>query len=260
MVVDSVPGSPRAADQISSPGQFSALMSMVSAVQPDFGRVVDDIARSGLAALPTADGVGVAVLEDGKLTHLGDTDDFVAVVDDAQYAAMRGPCVTAAQERRTVVAPAPAEKGGWPELAPHLRAAGVQSALSIPLTVEDRLIGTLNVYARRPDAFDAETAARGESFATPAAAALQRALVAQQARRAAVRLGEAVAGRRAVNRTVGLLMGQDGLEAAEAHAHLAGIAEAGGQDLVAAARELWDQRVASGRPVPGRQPVGAGER
>jgi len=71
MVVDSVPGSPPAADQISSPEQFSALMSMVSAVQPDFGRVVDDIARSGLAALPTADGVGLAVLEDGKLTHLG---------------------------------------------------------------------------------------------------------------------------------------------------------------------------------------------
>ena len=235
--------------QIDSPEQLAALMSMVSAVQPEFDRAVRDIARAGLTALPAADGVGLAVLEDGRLSHLGDTDDFVAQVDDAQYTAMQGPCVTAAVERRTVVVPSLPAETAWPELQPRAAAVGVHSALSIPLTIEDRLIGTLNVYARRPDAFDAATAIRGERFAAPAAAALQRALVVQQVRRTTERLTQALATRRRINRTVGLLMAQDGLEAAEARARLEQAAVTRGEGLETVAQQLWDERPAHGRPV-----------
>ena len=260
MVPDPIPDSAATPGRIESPEQLSALMTMISTVQPDFDRAVSRIARSGLTALPGADGVGVAVLQGGRLSHLSDTDDFVAEVDDAQYGAMQGPCVTAALERRTVVAPSLTGPDGWPALAPQLEAAGVRSALSIPLTVQERLIGTLNVYARRPDAFDTRSAALGERFATPAAAALQRALVVRQAQRTAACLSRALAGRRIVNRAVGVLMAQDGLEAAEAHAHLEETAAARGRDLETVAQELWDERVASGRPALVDEPVPARRR
>lgn len=241
---------PTTPDRVESAEQFSSLMSMVSAVQPEFDRLVREIARAGLTALPTADGVGLAVLEDGRLAHLTETDDFVREIDDAQYAAMRGPCVTAAREHRTVVVPAVLTTDEWPELGDRLAATGVRSALSIPLAVADRLIGTLNVYARRTDAFDAEAAARGEQFASAAAADLQRALVLRQARRAAGRLRAALTTGRTVHRSVGLLVAQDGLEVAEARTQLADVARERGQELASVAEQLWQDRMARVVPAP----------
>jgi transcriptional regulator with GAF, ATPase, and Fis domain len=230
-------------DRIESEQQLETLMSMVSGVQPEFGRSLQRVADWGLAAVPAADGVGVAVLQEGKLDHLAATAPFVADIDDAQYGTMQGPCVTAATENRTVIAASMIEEDRWPDLGAEIAPIGVHSALSIPLTVSQQVIGTLNIYARQRDAFDAAAAARAEQYAEPAAAALQKACVARRARLLTDRLGAAVERRRIINRTVGLLMAQDGIEADEARAMLEATSGARGQQLETVARAIWDERI-----------------
>jgi transcriptional regulator with GAF, ATPase, and Fis domain len=232
-------------DRIESEHQLEALMSMVSGVQLEFGRNLQRIAESGLGAVPAADGVGVALLQDGRLDHLAATAPFVADVDDAQYGTMQGPCVTAAVENRTVIAASMITEDRWPALRAQIAPVGVHSALSIPLTVGEHLIGTLNIYARQRDAFDASIAARGEQYAQPAAVALQEACVIRRARLVTERLGGAVERRRILNRTLGLLMAQDGVEAAEARAMLDATARALDEPLTAVAQAVWDERIAS---------------
>jgi transcriptional regulator with GAF, ATPase, and Fis domain len=227
-------------DRIESEQQLETLMSMVSGVQPEFGRSLQRVADWGLAAVPAADGVGVALLQEGRLDHLAATAPFVADIDDAQYGTMQGPCVTAVTENRTVIAASMIEEDRWPELGAEIAPIGVHSALSIPLTVSQQLIGTLNIYARPRNAFDTAAAARAEQYAEPAAAALQQACVARRARLLTERLGAAVERRRIINRTVGLLMAQDGIEADEARARLEAT---GGHQLETVAGATWDERI-----------------
>jgi len=235
--------------------------SEVAAGEPEFGRQVEAIARSVLEALPAADGVGLAVLEDGRLEYLAVTADFVAAVDQAQYARMQGPGVTAATERRTVLTPSlGVDPQWWSGLGQQVEHLGVHSALAIPLTVQDQLIGTINVYAFRTEAFDAADAARGEEYARTAAAALQQASVLRRARLLARRLGSAAERRRTINRTVGLLMAQDGVEAAEAMASLEATAHARSGDLGSAAQEIWDDRIGSARLAPSAEDAWAARR
>jgi transcriptional regulator with GAF, ATPase, and Fis domain len=237
------PGEGRHSDRIESEQQLEILMSMVSGVQPEFERSLRRIADRGLAALSPADGVGLAILQDGKLDHLAATARFVADIDDAQYGTMQGPCVTAATENRTVIAGSMIEEDRWPALRAEIARVGVHSALSIPLTVSEQVIGTLNVYARERDAFDPDAAARAERYAEPAAVALQRASVARRARLVTEYLGAAVERRRTINRTVGLLMAQDGVEAAEAMAMIEATSRARSQQVETVAQAIWDERI-----------------
>jgi GAF domain-containing protein len=239
----SMTGSPPLPDRIKSEHQLQSLMAMVSRVQLEFDQSLQRIAEWGLIALPPADGVGVAFLEDGKLGHLAGTAPFVSEFDDAQYGTMQGPCVTAAAEKRTVIAGSMMTEDRWPSLRAEIEPVGVHSVLSIPLTVADQLIGTLNVYARRPHAFDADAATCGEEYAEPAAVALQQACILRRARLVTERIGTAVERRRTINRTVGLMMAQDGVEAAEALATLEATARARGEELGRVAQALWDERI-----------------
>lgn len=230
-------------EQIESAQQLQTLMAMVSGVQLELTQSLQDIAERGLIALPVAEGVGVALLEDGRLGCLASTSSFVRDIDDAQYGTMQGPCVTAAAENRTVVAGSMIEQERWPDLRPQIASMGVHSALSIPLTVADVVIGTLNVYARRHNAFDDDAAARGEQYAGPAAAALHQASLLRRARLVTERIGAAMERRTIVNRTVGLLMAQDGVESAEALAMLEATAETRSEDLGSVARTVWNERI-----------------
>jgi GAF domain-containing protein len=234
---------------IDSERQLTSLMSMVAAVQPEFDRSVQRIAEWGLAALPAADGVGVALLQDGRIDHLAATAPFVAEIDDAQHGTMEGPCVTAMRENRTVVVGSLTAEERWPALRGEISQVGVHSALSIPLTVSEHLIGSLNAYARKPEAFDPSLAFRGGKLAEPAAVALQEACLAREARSVTERLGAAVERRRTLNRTVGLLMAQDGVEAAEARATVETPGRARGQRLETVAQAIWEARIESANPA-----------
>ena len=97
----------------------------------------------------------------GALVTVGPTDPLVEQVDRVQYELGTGPCVDVLLSDRPVVAEDLRASREWPEFGRRAAELGVLSMLSYRLHLEDdqdedgqRALGGMNLYARRPGAFD----------------------------------------------------------------------------------------------------------
>lgn len=93
---------------------------------------------------------------------------------------MRGPCLDAAYEHQTVRVNHLSTAERWPKFSPGATEAGAAGMLSFQLYVEGNsleqwlwwaALRALNLYSRRPDAFDDESEHVGLLFASHAAIA-----------------------------------------------------------------------------------------
>jgi len=204
------------------------------------------VAEYAVLAIPGAEGGGLTFIrEDGSETLVA-TADFVTAVDAVQYGLREGPCITAAAEGRTVMSDALGEDHRWPTFGSQVASTlGVHSALSLPLTTPRRVVGAMNIYARRQHAFDDHAADLGQAFAAPAAIAVQNAQVLAQARTLATQLRDALSYRTAVDQAIGVLVGRDRLNADQALRHLHQLSDALGEPLhdvaTAVVREAADR-------------------
>jgi GAF domain-containing protein len=208
------------------------------------------VAQYAVQAIPGAEGVGLALLEEGRLNPVVTSVDFVLELDAVQYGLREGPCITAVQEGVTVVSGALVDDPRWLGFGERVARLGVHSALALPLRAADAVVGVLNVYAHAPEAFDEDAAALGEVFATPAAVAVQNAQVLEQARRLTGQLQAALESRRLVERAVGVLMSRSGESADEATERLRALAQHDQVKLVALARTILDEAVRRARSRP----------
>jgi hypothetical protein len=101
----------------------------------------------------------------GALMTLGATDPLVDQVDRVQYDLASGPCVDVLLSERPVVAPDLRRSAQWPEFGRRAAELGVLSMLSYRLHLEDhedddarRVLGGMNFYARKPEAFELDRA------------------------------------------------------------------------------------------------------
>jgi GAF domain-containing protein len=138
----------------------------------------------------------------------------------------------------------------WREFGQRVAQLGVHSALSLPLRTADSVIGALNVYAHPQGAFDERAAQLGETFARPAAVAVQNAQVLAQARRLTVQLQAALDDQVVIERAVGVLMSRGGLTATEAHQRLRALNRHDQRALVELARSIVDDAVRRARSRP----------
>ena len=135
-------------------------------------RALSDLADLVCQGVPGCDGASISLLRQGSPSTLVATSDRVRELDDAQYDRDRGPCVTAMREGREVTVGDFDVEGRWPEVDGHVRAAGVRSSLSLPLTGGGQVLGGLNLYAEQPESFGVESVAAAEAFARQAVAML----------------------------------------------------------------------------------------
>lgn len=213
-----------------------------------FDALLVRIAQMSLDAVPGADGVALVVIEpDRDHDVMVSTDPFVDAVDHAQYPLGEGPCVDACATGEIVHSGHLTTDGRWPELGPYVRGLGVESVLCLPLTT-DGLLGSINVYAHRPDAFDQAAVDSGVAFAVPAAVALQNVQVLEQARRLAVELEVALHDSVLVDQATGIVMQRDGVAADEAMQWLRADAAARGVSVVDAVQQLVDQTARRAHP------------
>jgi len=236
------PGSPER-DGLADEEAVDSLLSLVSGVDVEFSEALHQIAERALETLVDADGVGITHLEKGRVGQLMSTNLFATRVDDVQYTLMQGPCVTAAEQNRTVLVPSLPDERRWPVFRAEVESVGLLSVMSLPLNVPDRLIGTLNVYARHEGVLDREAAVLGEQYALTAAHALQQASLFRQAGRLLERIDAEIERSQTVNRAVGMIMAQEGLDRAEAMAALQCVASVHDIDVATAAQVVWDDRL-----------------
>jgi GAF domain-containing protein len=209
--------------------------------------LLSQVARFAEGAIPGAQGVGVTLLEDGRAETMVASEDFVRIVDEVQYELKEGPCVTAAAERRTVRSPSLPNDPAWPRFGPRIASLGVHSSLSMPLIVQDQVVGAMNVYARDVDVFDEHAGRVAELFAGPAAVAVRNAQVLEQARRLTTQLQTALSSRAVIDQAVGILMSRRGGTADAAFASLRWMSQHNNIKLNAVAQNIVDEAVRRAR-------------
>ncbi|MGY1813792.1 GAF and ANTAR domain-containing protein [Blastococcus sp. SYSU D00820] len=210
--------------------------------------------EAAVELMPGADHAGLTRLDDdGELFTIGATDPVVDEVDRIQYGLGSGPCVDALAHRRPMLAGDLLEGEGWPEFGPRAAEHGIRSMLSYRLFLGEEggeVIGGLNLYSRRPHAFDLDASLPLLSVLTTyAALALWGGRMSQQA----ANLKAALASSREIGIAQGVLMERHKVTREEAFGLLSRASQHGNRKLRDVAAEVAD----TGEfPLPPPRPSG----
>jgi GAF domain-containing protein len=205
------------------------------------------VATYAVRAIPGADGAGLTLLEENRADTIVATAPFVREIDDIQYGLGQGPCITAAQEGRTIISGSLGGDQRWPRFGGRVARRGVHSVVSLPLIAPDGVVGAMNVYAHAKDVFDDRAAELGEIFAAPAAIAVQNAQVLAQTQRLATQLQAALETRGVIDRAVGILMSRTGSTEQQALDRLRSLSQHEHHKLAVVARQIVDEAVRRAR-------------
>lgn len=205
------------------------------------------VAEFAARAIPGAEGAGLTLVQDGHAQTVVASAEFVRQVDDIQYRIGQGPCITAAAEGRTVRSGSLSGEAAWPRFGPRVGRLGVHSVLSLPLFGAGDVIGVLNVYAHRKNAFDDRSRELGELFATPAGISVHAAQQLDQARRVSAHLGAALTSRAVIDQAVGIVMSRSGCTAGEAFDKLRTISQNEHRKLAQVAQQVVEEAVRRAR-------------
>lgn len=124
--------------------------------------------------LAHCDGATLMLVEQGgRVITPASTDLDARRVDLAQYETGQGPCLSAMQQRETVVIADLHDEERWPQWQDAVRELGWRSMLGLRLFVADDTMGALNLYSRSPGGFPMASRLLGQVFASIAAVAMK---------------------------------------------------------------------------------------
>ncbi|YCK79763.1 GAF and ANTAR domain-containing protein (plasmid) [Arthrobacter sp. D3-18] len=130
-------------------------------------------------------------------------------LDELQYGAGTGPCLTALDEHTTIHVPDVREESRWPEYTPPAWAKGIGSILAVPLSLEGEAGAALNLYATRTHAFSGPKIQEAESLAGQVSKTLRVAVRISQLTEDRRNLLAAMESRTAIDMAVGAIMAQN---------------------------------------------------
>ncbi|OZD69848.1 hypothetical protein CH272_11385 [Rhodococcus sp. 05-340-1] len=205
------------------------------------------VAQLAVRAVPGADGAGLTLLHPDRPDTIVASAEFVRAVDDIQYGLGQGPSITAAAEGITVRSGSLESDPQWPEFGPKVGRMGVHSVLSLPLITAGGVLGAMNVYARRPDAFDARAAELGELFAVPAAVSVQNARALSSAARLTEQLEMALSNRSVIDQAIGVLISRSGCTGAQGYDKLRSLSQSEHKKVAVVAEAMVGEAMKTAR-------------
>jgi diguanylate cyclase (GGDEF)-like protein len=161
--------------------RYSDLLADFAQSMTDFPipAIIDHLVKSIVEVLPV-DSAGVTVVTSEK--HSDQDQQYVTGSDEAAVECERlqgeleqGPGTIAYTEGDATAVPDLRHADRFPEFARRALAEGVEAVFSFPLCHEDRPLGALNLYRRRPGALGERQIAVAQTFANVAAAYLDNA-------------------------------------------------------------------------------------
>ncbi|WP_427170790.1 GAF and ANTAR domain-containing protein [Arthrobacter sp. 92] len=166
----------------------------------DLDAVLSGIVQAAVQLIPgVADASTSLVTGRKKVSPQVASGDLSRRVDALQSSSGQGPCLDAAYHDRIVRVPDLSTESRWPAFCRGAVELGARSMLSIQLFVEGDRLGALNLYGRRPDAFDLESEQIGLLVAAHAAVAFADSQKISQ-------LNEALITRQIIGQAEGILM------------------------------------------------------
>jgi GAF domain-containing protein len=174
----------------------------------DLHGVLTRVADLAKRTIPGADEVSVTLVQGGHAHTAAYTNELALDLDERQYDAGEGPCLTAAAEASVVPVPDLRAEERWPEYAGRAVERGVLSSLSTGLPMQRAITGGLNLYALKANAFDDDAIEIARTFASYAAVALANAELYASTAALAQQMQEAMKSRAVIEQAKGILMSQ----------------------------------------------------
>lgn len=207
-----------------------------------------EVAEFAARAIPGVDGAGIALKHprDGmpRVEAWAATAEFVNEIDRVQYEQLHeGPCLTAMQSGRPTVSGSLGSDRRWPHFGGRVARMAVHSALSLPLLVDDRVIGAINAYARARDAFGEHAVQLGTQFAGPAAVSVYNGQLLAHAHERTQQLQRALGSRAVIDQAIGIIRSRSGASAQQAFDRLTRLSQTENVKLHTVAERLVDEAV-----------------
>jgi hypothetical protein len=178
--------------------------------------------RRATQIVPDCVGLSLALIDEGLTLTLAATGETVAGLDAVQYLD-GGPCVLGAHENATIdVAPDDLlDEHRWLLYAQASAAAGVASSLTLPiLKTTGAVIGTVNLYAATPDAFEGHHEQLADALHASAAKAITNADLSFSTRLTALQAPQRLAEQYDVDIALGIIAESQGVDIATARERL----------------------------------------
>jgi GAF domain-containing protein len=168
-------------------------------------QTVADLTKTVMPGNPET---SVSLLVKDRPTTVVSTGGLATDLDETQYEKGHGPCLHAARTGEVTEIPDTRAEDRWPDYTPRAVEHGNLSSLSIPLAIDpdEQVTGALNIYARRPDAFDQASRSAAARFGPYAAVAAGNLYAYQSARDMADNLQTALESRAVIDQAKGILM------------------------------------------------------
>ena len=146
--------------------ELHAALAGVVLVDRDLPEVLAEIVGIARRSIPGSEASSITLVR-GDTGYTAAFDGQLAMdADELQYERDYGPCLDAGRTGEVFLVPDMRSEQRWPDYARHAAERGVGSSLSVPLPFQGTVIGALNNYAERFNAFDQDDLPAAEEVAS----------------------------------------------------------------------------------------------
>jgi GAF domain-containing protein len=164
------------------------------------------VAELAIDAVPAADMAGIALIVKDREATSSVAHETAPAGDQDHYRSATGPGLTSFDDQRILPIDATLGPRRWQVFRDMAAEHDVLSTLTVPLDVDHRPVGALNLYAKDEGAFSEADTETATSLATQAAVALANSQAYWDAHDLNARLSEAMAHRAVIEQAKGILM------------------------------------------------------
>jgi GAF domain-containing protein len=221
------------------------------AAETRLNRLLNLILETAVDVL-TFDAATVTTRDSGEgYATIAATDQRLVALDDAQYEARAGPCLTVLDPHDPVyIEDAATEDERWPHFSHTAAQLGVRSTLSMHIPTDGaEVAASLNFYAKRRLEPESQQLAAAASFAQQVAAAIQSVEAYRSTARLAHDMSEAMRSRAVIEQAKGMIMADQRVDADTAFDRLAQLSQQANLKLRDVATRLVEERTRPTEPA-----------
>ena len=194
--------------QPADPAEALERLGQLSLRELSMDSLLQTVADLTKTVMPGNPETSVLLLVKEKPTTVAHTGQLAVDLDETQYERGHGPCLHAARTGELTEIADTRTETRWQDYTQRAAERGNLSSLSIPLAIDPdaQVTGALNIYARRPVAFDETSRSVAARFAPYAAVATGNMYAYQSARDMADNLQAALESRAVIDQAKGVLI------------------------------------------------------
>ncbi|MCU1573307.1 MAG: response regulator receiver protein [Micrococcaceae bacterium] len=173
--------------------------------------MLDELAAFSAATLadPATAFCSITLIQRKKPVTVASSQQGAVRLDEAQYDAGDGPCLTAIREQIIIHVPEMGDEHRWPNFRAVAKYEGVGSSLSVPLALEGEAEAGLNLYSTRSHGFDGQDIDSVQEYVRHASKALRLAVRISRLAETKNNLVAALESRTVIDLAVGAIMAQN---------------------------------------------------